>query len=162
MSRTMKLLLVISIFLAAFSTVVLGGMHHHLNDDKIIVDLIERKVTEQELWDMSDVVVKGTILNKIDEINYESDTANSVIGLYRFDVTEGLKIPENCNEFIIAYAGTELPDSVVIDQEYVVFLVDNSLQYEGKNVFSFASLTQGVFKYENGWINNSGEELTKY
>lgn len=162
MNCKIKRLLTLAISLAVISSALFIGVFvNHMNKRDIVVGLIENQVSAQELWAMSDVVVKGEISSKIDEFDYEGDTLNSVYSLYNFTVSEEYFGLEDTDSIIIAYAGTKLPDGLEMNEQYIIYLVRNSLNYDGNNVYSFVSLSQGVYRNENGWKNDVGEEFVE-
>jgi len=100
------------------------------------------------------------ILEKIDEIEYEGKTLNMVYSEYKFEVIEDYMDILETNEIVISYMGTQLPSGIEMNEEYILYLIQNkSTDYESDNIFSFVSLLQGIYKYDNGWRNDIGDEF---
>jgi len=156
-----KIIIGVLICLVIISSFVLIRLYSGGDKEgKIVVELFEKKASDEEILNMTDVVVRGKILEKIDEIEYEGKTLNMVYSEYKFEVIEDYMDILETNEIVISYMGTQLPSGIEMNEEYILYLIQNkSTDYESDNIFSFVSLLQGIYKYDNGWRNDIGDEF---
>lgn len=163
MEKKYKFFASILVVLVILSSSILIGLYSKNNkEEKIIVNFFEKDVSEQELLDMSDMVVRGKITEKIEEIDYKSESIEAVLSLYKFEVTEEYYYTDEesgQDEIIVSYAGTELPEEIIMNEEYVLYLTRNTLNYGDDDIFSFVSLSQGIYKNEGQWKNEKGTVL---
>ena len=109
---------------------------------------------------MSDIVVQGKMVEKVDEILYESQTASSTVSIYKYKISDIVTGKSGTESYVyISYGGTELPNNLSIDEECVVYLKKNELKYNNHDVYCFVSITQGVFHQDNDWKNDNGTVL---
>lgn len=161
MEKRYKILAGMLVGLVILSSSILVILYSQSDKEgRIIVNFLEKDVSDEELLDMSDMVVKGRITEKIEEIEYKGETVDTVLSLYKFEITEAyLEETGKADEIVISYAGTELPDEINTNDEYVVYLTRNTLCYSNYDIFSFVSLSQGIYKNVGNWENDKGTEL---
>lgn len=84
-------------------------------------DEIEAELTDDELFKMTDIAVRGQIVEKVDEILYKSDEITSIVSIYKFSVLEIYKGNiVNGSEIQISFGGTELPQEIELGEKYLI------------------------------------------
>lgn len=165
----MKIVNYTAVLLLLISVIITWGINTTLKKERskenIVVDLLEHHVSNKELANLADIIVEGTFLSQIDQINYESDEIHTIIGIYSFDIIrELIGNTDLSNNIYISFGGTVLPRRISPNTNYLVLLKKSGLTYDNKDVYSFVSISQGIFEvngrdYINGSLKYTEEEF---
>lgn len=98
------------------------------------------------MCEMSDVIVKGGFVGKVDEVVYENENVCADVSIYKYVVDECYcgEIDEG-ESILISMGGTILFSEVYKSSDAIVFLKENKIVYNGEKVYSFASISQVFF-----------------
>jgi len=121
------------------------------------INNIEAVLEDEEILNLAEVVVKGTQIEKKDEIIYNNNGICATIGIYSFKTEECyLGNIQSGDEIFFSYGGSFLPEELNCEGEKIIYLKKNILQYEDQDVYSFVSVSQGVFTEEAQMKNELG------
>lgn len=109
--------------------------------------LTEEKVSSNELTNMSDLIVFGKIIKKVKEFEYEDKYASSIVSYYLCKVDKVIK-GECDDSILINYGGTTLPDILTYNENVQLYLVKSGFVENGKDVYCFSSVYQGIVEKE--------------
>lgn len=136
------------------------GMELIMNDDAIL--------------DMADIIIEAKNIKMVDEIEYCTENVNAIVYIYSADVLTNYYGDYKSGDTIyISYGGTILPEGINEDTNMVLLLKDNTLNYYNNDVYSFVSISQGIFletknttqkayglsSNDSKMINNLGKEF---
>jgi hypothetical protein len=112
----------------------------------VLITVMEAGLTDEELINASDIIVRGKITKVLGEYEYIVGTDDNAITFqrinYDFDLYEVLK-GDNVNNITISFTGDMVMGAPEFNKEYVFCLYHTDGDLE--NAYSFVSLTQGNF-----------------
>jgi hypothetical protein len=130
------------------------------NNNSTMTVASEIVVTNEQLIDMSDIIVKGKIikaLGKYDlELDYFGETALIERVNYEFELSEVLK-GEKIKNITISCTGGFLPNGIELNNEYVLCLTH--IQGDYKDAYSFVSPSQGSFEVVSDEMKSSFRKI---
>lgn len=164
MKKTFKkyyMILILLLSMVIVSTVILLKMVYKNTATEIYIELMETTVSDSELLELCDIIVQGECTGKVDEIIYVNENVQALVSIYSFDITECYYGEVDKSETIlISFGGTALPSDIAMSTDTIVYLKENALDYKGEKVYSFASISQGVFLKESNFENSDGQRWT--
>ena len=161
----MKKKIIISSILVAFigitcSLMVLKLSSTNVNNNKDInVNFSEVSYSEDSLISKADIILSGKIQKKVKtktEIMKQNDPniadINWTYSIYNLKVNEIISGDYSSEAINIVFAGSDLPEDIQLNKDYVFFLEKDSL---GENKYHLVSYAQGVFdiKDDNNFSN---------
>lgn len=149
----MKKRAIITIFIMVlFAVIEIKGIFlSNENSEKVISNseesrclLTEKVVSDKELIRMSDLIIRGKILDKAKEFVYEDEYGTSIVSFYNCKINGIVQGKVNSDNIIINFGGTTLPESIDYDEEKTLYLVKSGFVENGKDVYCFSSISQGI------------------
>ena len=129
------------------------------SSEEINLTFMEISLDDDEMLNLADIVVKGKIVNKVDEIIYSKGNLEATVSIYKFLVTECFYGDlHKGDEILISFGGTILPQETHNNSDLIVYFKKNTIDYKNTDIYSFVSVSQGIFSSDVNMENSIGEK----
>lgn len=126
----------------------------------IVVQGMEITLLDDAILEMTDIVVKGTNIQMVDEMEYHDEKVDATVFIFSFEVIESyFGEYEAGDEIFMSYGGTVLPEGINSNTNMILFLKKNILNYNNSDVYSFVSVSQGIYLEKSKTLEKASDSI---